>query len=174
MHDSLVPIAIITSVHGIKGAVKVKAYTEDPYSLKQYSPLYTKDCNNSYDINILSVNKDNLIISIKDITDRNMAEKLKGVELYTKRSNLPKIEENEFYYADLVGLVVKSAKDDNIIGKILAIHNFGAGDILEIGLEKQKDSQLLPFNDNTVPEINITKGYISIIFPDIEFIDENK
>lgn len=155
----------ITGVHGIRGEVVIRAYTEDPSGLAAYGPLQTEDGKHMLEPKVLRVSTKGVIARLKGVEDRTAAEKLKGTKLYVARERFPQAAENEFYHADLIGL---TAADPNgaVIGTIIAVHNFGAGDILEIRHTGTRQSELVPFSGATVPEVDIDAGRAVVIMPD--------
>lgn len=163
-------MGIITSAHGIRGAVKLKSFTQDPLSIAGYSPLYNSDASRKFDIKIDSDKGDMLVVKIKGVATRNEAELLVGTELFVYRDMLPETDEDEFYYEDLIGLHVKSAVNNVDIGVVTALYNYGAGDILEITLNEDGKTQLLAFTGENVPEVHVKEGYILINMPEIEFL----
>lgn len=153
-------MGIISGVHGIKGLVKVKSYTETPEDIFSYKFLWDESFTKSFALTLKSSAKDCFIASVEGLTNRNMAEEVKGTKLYVKKEDLPNLEEDTFWHNDLIGLSVKD-DSDKIYGKIIAVHNFGAGDVLEV---KTADgaSVMLPFTKEQVPVIDIDKGWIII------------
>jgi 16S rRNA processing protein RimM len=166
----LICVGVITSAHGIKGAVKIKSFTEDPSDIANYSPLYGIDGRLEYKIKILSQNGDLMIAAISGIATRNDAEKLGNTELYVTRDMLPEVGEEEFYHEDLIGLEARLVGSGKVLGFVSAINNHGAGDIIEIKMNNGK-IELLAFTKSNIPEINIKAGYIVIAFPEAEFVE---
>src|ERR1700716_4480431 len=124
-------IARIGAAHGVRGAVKLWTFTEDPFAVKQYGPLLTKDGARSFEVATAREAKGHLVASLKGIATREDAERLNGLELFVARDRLPAAGQDEYYHADLIGLAAVNAADEPL-GKVIAIHNFGAGDIIEI------------------------------------------
>ena len=154
---SLFCAAVIASAHGVQGHVKIKCFLEDPSHLKNYSPFSNENGEAIYTVkNVLSQNKDILIVTLEGITDRNAAELLNGAKLMLSRERLPELSEGIFYHNDLIGLSVEFPKGQ-LLGKVHAVHNFGAGELLEIETLKG-DLQMIPFTEVTVPEVNAKKG----------------
>lgn len=161
MKDSLFCAAQITSAHGIRGHVKAKCFLDNSQDLLRYSPLLNESGEAPYQISkILSQTKDMLILQLEGVTTRTQAETLKGHKLMVERSRLPDLEEDLFYHTDLVGLKV-TTKDGTEIGTIRALHNFGAGDILDVETLTHK-SEFLPFTHAMVPEIDLKQGLIKL------------
>jgi 16S rRNA processing protein RimM len=155
-----VQMAVIGAAHGIKGELRVKTFTGDPLALADYGPLHARDGRAFQIVDIRSANTV-VVVRFKGISDRNAAEALAGTELFVDRSMLPDDgEEDEFYHADLVGLAVRDDTGADI-GKVVAVHNFGGGDILDVTLGERK-GVLIPFTQAAVPDVSITEGFIRI------------
>lgn len=154
-----VQMAVIGAAHGIKGELRVKTFTGEPLALADYGPLYARDGRAFQIIDIRPANTV-VVVRFKGVADRNTAEALAGTELFVDRSMLPDDgEEDEFYHADLVGLEVRD--DTGAIGKVVAVHNFGGGDILDVTLAGRK-GVLIPFTQAAVPEVSIADAFIRI------------
>lgn len=160
---ALICVAKIGAAHGVRGEVKLWPFTEDPMAVIDYGPLTTKDGARQFEVVRARVAKDHLVATLKDVTTRNDAERINGIELYIPRDRLPETEEGEYYHADLIGLRAIDAKGDQI-GTVLAIHNFGAGDIIEIA-PAQGPTLLLPFNSIVVPTVDLANGHIVVELP---------
>jgi 16S rRNA processing protein RimM len=155
----LVCVAQIGGAHGIRGEVRLRSFTEDPAAVAGYGPLQTEDGTRAFVIEAVRPAKDSLVVRLAGVTDRNEAEKLRGIALYISRERLPAlVDEETFYHADLIGLAVVD-KNGAALGKVTAIHNFGAGDLLEVQ-PAAGASVLLPFTDATVPQLDLTGGRI--------------
>ena len=146
--------AQIGAAHGVRGEVRLKAFTEDPMSVARYGALETEDGARRFEIEAVRPAKDMLVARLKGVSDRNAAEALKNLRLYVARAKLPKPADDEFYYADLVGLAATTA-DGAAFGTVKAVHNFGAGDLLEIEPASGGATLLLPFTEATVPAIDL-------------------
>ncbi len=153
-------LGAIVGVHGIRGEVKVKTFTEDERNLTKYGRLLNEAGDREFDLKIVGHSKELLRIKVNGIDDRNLAENLIGTKLYIERSRLPEPKENEFYHADLIGLEARST-DGEKIGTVNALYNFGAGDLIEL---KMADGSLemLPFTMEYVPKIDIKNGFIIV------------
>ncbi|VAW02984.1 16S rRNA processing protein RimM [hydrothermal vent metagenome] len=170
--ERLVVLGIITGVHGVGGMVKVKSFTQDPYGIGEYGPLLLGDTDRLLEIVHMQPHKDVFLVQFEGVVGRDAAEALKGLELRIEREKLPDPEDDEFYFADLVGLVVKR-DDDQVIGKIVDVVNFGAGDLLEIAFDGRKKTELLAFNEATVPVVDMASGFVVVdppnwLLPDVE------
>ena len=157
-------VARIGAAHGVRGAVKLWTFTEDPLAVQNYGPLVTKDGARQFEIANLRAAKDHLVATFKGIATRNDAEKLNGTELYVARETLPATENDEYYHADLIGLAAVNAANEPL-GRVVAIHNFGAGDIIEIAPPKGGATMLLPFTNAVVPTVDIAGGRVVIELP---------
>lgn len=169
---SMICVAVITSAHGIKGAVNVKSLTEYPEDFVSYGKLYCKHQEKEYKLKIISTKKDRIIALVEGSDNRNDAEQLKGVKLFVPESSLPEIPEDEFYYQDLVGLDVVLTSGE-LFGTVQDVKNYGSCDILEIKLMDNKNEHLLAFTKDLVPEINIEEGYIVADIPEIKMSGDN-
>ena len=158
-------VARIGAAHGIRGEVKLWSFTEDPKAVTNYGPLETEDGARRFEIEAARPAKDHLVARFKGVADRNAAEKLRNTDLFVPRDRLPPIEEDDtFYHADLVGLTAVN-EDGSTLGTVTAIHNFGAGDLIEIAPAGGGEALLLPFNETTVPTVDIEAGRIVVVPP---------
>ena len=157
-------LAAVIGPHGLKGDVRVKLFTSAADKLGEYGAVHTRD---GKVLNIASardVKAGEAVVSFKGIADRDAAEALKGAEIFVSRDALPALDPSEFYHADLVGLPVYD-RDDRLIGKVAALHNFGAGDVIEIE-RPDGDTTLLAFTRENVPEIDVKGGRVMIAVPE--------
>jgi 16S rRNA processing protein RimM len=155
-----IQMAAIGAAHGIRGEVRVKTFTGDPLALGAYGPLHAKD-GRAFEVLSIRPAGTVAVVRFKGVTDRSAAEALAGTELFIDRSALPDDgDEDDFYHADLIGLVVR---DDAgaAIGRVAAVQNFGGGDILDLTLGGRK-GVLIPFTKAAVPEVSVAGGYIRI------------
>ena len=157
-------VARIGAAHGVRGAVKLWTFTQDPLAVKRYGPLTTKDGARQLEISDVRAAKDHLVATFKGIATRNDAERLNGIELYVPREKLPDTDDGEYYHADLIGLTAVNAADEPL-GCVVGIHNFGAGDIIEIAPPKGA-TLLLPFTNAVVPTVDLAGGRVVIEVPE--------
>jgi 16S rRNA processing protein RimM len=157
-------LAAIIGAQGLKGAVKVKLFTEAPESLSRYGALKDRDGKRFEVTAIRSGKGGEAVISFAGITDRDAAEALKGTELFIARDQLPATGEEEFYHADLIGLEAQDS-EGRTLGKVAAIHNYGASDVMEIA-RPDGDNVLLAFTCETVPVIDIAGGRVVVAVPE--------
>jgi 16S rRNA processing protein RimM len=164
-------VARIGAAHGVRGAVKLWTFTEDPLAVKHYGPLTTKDGARQFEVAHVREARDHLVATLKGIATREEAERLNGLELYIAREKLPATGEDEYYHADLIGLAAVTTADAPI-GRVVAIHNFGAGDIIEIA-PPRGSTLLLPFTNAVVPTVDLAGGRVVIELPEeVEGDDE--
>jgi 16S rRNA processing protein RimM len=166
-------VARIGAAHGVRGEVKLWSFTEDPASVATYGPLETEDGTEHFEIEALRPAKDYFVARIAGIGDRSAAERLRNLELYIPRARLPKInEQNTYYHADLIGLDAVTP-EGVLVGTVHALHNFGAGDIIEIMPVGSGEPLMLPFNNATVPRVDLEARQIVLVQPvEIEARDE--
>ena len=163
MSPAQICVARIGAAHGVRGAVRLWTFTEDPLAVKRYGPLTTKDGTRQFEIATAREAKGHLVATLKGIATRDEAERLNGIELYIAREKLPDTDEDEYYHADLIGLAAVNAADEPI-GRVIAIHNFGAGDIIEIA-PPHGTTMLLPFTNAVVPTVDLGGGRVVIVLP---------
>jgi len=158
-------VARIGAAHGVRGAVRLWTFTEDPLAVKHYGPLMTKDGARQFEVTHVREAKDHLVATLKGIATREDAERLNGLELYVARDKLPETDEDEYYHADLIGLAAVNAANE-AIGRVIAIHNFGAGDIIEIA-PASGPTLLLPFTNAVVPTVDLANRRVVIELPQV-------
>ena len=156
-------VARIGAAHGVRGAVKLWTFTEDPLAVTRYGTLSTKDGARQFEVTHAREAKGFLVATLKGVDDRDAAERLNGVELYVAREKLPATEAGEYYHADLIGLAAVTTADAPL-GRVIAIHNFGAGDIIEIA-PTRGSTLMLPFSNAVVPTVDIAGGRVVIDRP---------
>src|SRR4030088_1584168 len=164
MSSSQICVARIGAAHGVRGAVKLWTFTEDPLAVKAYGPLVTKDGARQFEVTHAREAKGHLVATLKGIATREDAERLNGVELYIARENLRAPGEDDYSHADLIGLAAVDAANEPL-GRVIAIHNFGAGDIIEIA-PAHGATMLLPFTNAVVPSVDLASGRVIIELPD--------
>lgn len=164
MKDTLVCMAEIVGVHGIKGMVKLKVFSETPEVLADYSPLLDDTGAEAYELVTYAPHKNVWLATIKGVADRTQAEKLRGTKLYVPRDELPEIEdEDTYYHTDLIGLAAHDEAGAEI-GRIVNVANFGAGDLLEIK-PLSGPTYYLPFTTAIVPHVDLAARKATVIVP---------
>ncbi|UQY80504.1 Ribosome maturation factor RimM [Candidatus Hepatincola sp. Av] len=172
--NSYVLLAKIVATKGLKGEVKLKSFTEDPLAIMEYDIF--DEQNNHYTITKAYIHKTIVVAKIAGIDSINDAEKLINKSLYTSKESLPALaEDDSYYHIDLIGLDVFTVNKEHF-GKITAIFDFGAGDILEI-LQDNQEKVFISFTKKNVLEVNLPKKYITIAslsYIDFEYEPDNK
>jgi 16S rRNA processing protein RimM len=160
-------VARIGAAHGVRGEVKLWPFTSDPMAVVRYGTLETED-GRSFEVESVRAAKGFLVARIKGVADRTAAERLCNLDLYIARDRLPETDEDEYYHADLIGLSVEST-DGVALGIVAALHNFGAGDIVEVQPSGGGESVMVPFTAEFVPVIDIAHARIVIEPPEGAF-----
>jgi 16S rRNA processing protein RimM len=157
-------LAVVIGAQGLKGEVKAKVFTDTPDALPRYGLLHNSS-GRKFKITAFRPSKEGeAVIAFEGVSDRNAAEALKGTQLFVERAALPEPEEDEFYHADLIGLEARDS-EGRVLGKVAAIHNFGASDVIEL-VRADGDQVHLAFTRETVPHIHIKDGYIIVAVPE--------
>ena len=158
-------VAQIGAAHGLRGEVRLWSFTEDPMAVKDF--LLESEDGRTFTIEALRPAKNFLVARLAGVSDRSAAEALRNCKLYVARDQLPQPEADEFYHADLIGLAAV-ATDGSALGTVLAIHNFGAGDLIEIKPERGA-TVLVPFTDAVVPTVDLAAGRLVVNPPEGAF-----
>jgi len=165
MRSTKIRVARVGAAHGVRGEVKLWPFTEDPLAVADYGLLETADGTRRLEIESLRPAKDFLVARFKGVGDRNAAEMLRNMELFVPRDRLPPIEEDDTYYhSDLIGLAAVTDEGSEI-GKVIAVHNFGAGDLIEIAPAGGGKTLMLPFTEAVVPEVDLQNGRMLVVPP---------
>ncbi len=161
----LICIGAIAGAFGVGGEVRLKSFCSEPTDIAAYGPLFTEDGSRSFHITLTRPVASGLGARIEGVKTKEQADALRGTSLFVPRDRLPSLPDDEFYHADLIGL---SAYDTGgeLIGKVTAIHNHGAGDIVEISPTRHKSALLLPFTVAIVPNVDMAAGRIVVNLPD--------
>ncbi|WP_096703894.1 ribosome maturation factor RimM [Magnetospirillum sp. 15-1] len=166
-----VRVGVIAGVHGVRGAVRIKSFTEEPADIGYYSPVENEAGSVKFRLKVTGEVKGLVIATLDGVTDRDAAEALKGTELWVARERLPRLAEDEFLYSDLIGLVAEGV-DGKRLGIVKAVADYGAGDVLDIRLEPKGD-MMVPFTQASVPEVDIAGGRL-VVVPPVYAPDENE
>ncbi len=157
-------VGAIVGAHGVRGAVRVKPFTEDPAGIAAYGPVEDEAGERRFRLKVLGVAKGVVNAAIQGVADRNAAEALKGTRLYVPRDALPAPAEDEFYYADLIGLRAELA-DGTVFGRVRGVFDFGAGDVLDVALPDGR-VEMLPFTKAVVPVVDVAGGRVVVAPPE--------
>lgn len=158
--SSRIPVGRIAGAHGVRGWVRVRAFTEDPATVCALGPLTDEEGTRRFVVTPTGTVKDAILARIDGISDRDAADALRGVVLHVERDRLPEPGEEEFYHADLIGL--RAERLDGVeLGTVVEVHDFGAGDVLEIkGTDGR--TEMLPFTKAVVPAVDVAAGRIVV------------
>jgi 16S rRNA processing protein RimM len=164
MAEKRVLMGVITGAHGVRGLVRVKSFTAEPADLAAYGPLEDATGERRFAVELAGAVKGVLLARLPGVADRNAAERLKGTRLYLPRAALPDPGEEEYYHTDLIGLRVV-LKDGSAFGIVKAVHDFGAGDSLEIE-RAEGGVVMVPFTSTTVPVVDLAEGRLMLEPPE--------
>ncbi len=154
-----VRVGTIGGAYGVKGEVRIKSFCAIPEDIAEYAPLTTEDGSRTFEVTITRQISNGLAARMTGIDSKEDADALRGMGLYALRSQLPDTDDDEFYYADLIGLDVFDT-GGNPIGKIKAVQNHGATDLLEVFGPGLKTTVLIPFTKEVVPTVDIASGRV--------------
>lgn len=153
-------VGVVAGAHGVRGAVRIKSFTAEPKDIAGYGPLEDETGKQQFKLRLVGAGKGVLIGWLSGIADRDRAEAVRGLRLYLPRAALPPTEEEEFYHADLIGLAAVLA-DGAPLGQVKAVHDFGAGDTLEIE-RAEGPPAMVPFTRAVVPVVDLDAGRLVI------------
>ncbi len=156
--DRLVCVGAIAGAFGVRGEARIKSFCAEPAAIAGYGPLSTEDGERQFTLSITRAVKGGFAARLSGVATREAAEALKGTRLYAPRERLPALAHDEFYHADLIGLTVLDAGGAEI-GRVRAIHDHGAGDMLEVTVPGG-GMVLIPFTRTTVPTVDLAAGRI--------------
>lgn len=162
--DGRILLGRIVAAHGVRGEVVVRSYADEPQAIGAYGPLATTDAARTIELRVVRVTPKGVIARVSGIADRNGAEALAGTDLYVDRARLPEASAEEFYHADLIGLAAV-ATDGTALGRVIGVHNFGAGDLIELALPASQHTELIPFDEHYVPVVDVPAGRIVVVMP---------
>lgn len=164
MSDDMICVGAISGSFGVQGEARLKSFCAEAADIAAYGPLFTKE-GRSFTVKLTRPVAGGLGARLSGVTTKEEADALKGTELFVPRSRLPKLPDDEFYHSDLIGLSVRDT-GGQVIGSVTAVHNHGAGDILEIRLDGPKTALLLPFTLATVPTVDLAQGLVVVDLPE--------
>ncbi|KIN62355.1 Ribosome maturation factor RimM [Sulfitobacter noctilucicola] len=157
--SDLIQVGAIAGAYGVRGELRVKSYCAVPEDIETYSPLWNEDRSKQFALAILRPIKNGFAARIPDVATKEDADALRGVTLFAERSQLPSLPDDEFYYADLVGLEVFDT-GGILLGRVKTVNNHGADDLLELQLAGKTDTVFLPFTKAAVPTVDLAAGRI--------------
>ena len=163
----------ISGAHGIRGDVLVRSFTAAPETIASYGPLTDATGAKQFSLGLIRVTSNGIVARIGGVSDRTTAETLRGTKLYIDRERLPEAAASEHYHADLIGLRA-IAPDGTELGEIVAVQNFGAGDLVELKPASGSSTEFIPFEDQWVPHVDLAAGTIVINRPPEGEDDESR
>lgn len=158
-------IGAIAGAFGIVGEVRLKSFCSQPEDIASYGPVYTEDGTRQFRITLTRPVAGGYGARISGVNTREEAEALRGTSLFIDRAKLPSLPDDEFYHADLIGLDALDTGGE-VLGKVMAVHNHGAGDIIEISSTRHKSALLLPFTKVIVPNVDLAAGRVIVNLPE--------
>ena len=158
-------VGAIAGSFGVKGEVRLKSFCAEPGDIATYGPLTSEDGNRSWEVTLTRPVKNGFAARLSGVATKETADALRGVRLYAPRDSLPSLGDDEYYHADLIGLEVLDT-GGTVLGRVKAVLNHGAGDLLEIAGAGLKQPVLLPFTRAAVPTVDVTSGRIIADPPD--------
>jgi len=169
MDDKLICVGAVMGAFGVRGEVRLKSFCADPAAIENYSPLAT-EAGESYELKLVRSVKGGFGARLSGVQDKEAADALRGTKLFALRADLPSLPDDEYYHSDLIGLAVLDTGGAKL-GKVTAVQEFGAGDILEVAGKGMKEPAMLPFTLANVPTVDLAAGKIIAdppegLFPD--------
>ena len=161
---SRILIGRIAAAHGIRGEVVVHSYATNPADIASYGSLWDVSGTREFQLKLVGASSKGIIARVAGIADRTAAEALRGTELFVARQQLPEPKTEEFYHVDLIGLEAVSP-DGAVVGRIVGVENYGAGDLLDIRLAGGGQSELVPFTEAFVPKVDLAAGRVVVVMP---------
>jgi 16S rRNA processing protein RimM len=163
--NDLICIGSIAGSYGVRGEVRLKSFCAEPSDIASYGALSTEDGNRSFTIKLTRPVTGGYGARLSGVATKEQADALRGTQLYVDRKKLPNLPDDEFYHADLIGLSVQDTGGAPV-GCITAVHNHGAGDLLEVQPEGPKAALLLPFTRAIVPTVDLKARRVIVDMPD--------
>lgn len=157
--DILICVGALGGAFGVKGEVRLKSFTAIPEDIATYAPLTSEDGTHSFDVTLTGQTSGALTARLSGIATKEQADSLRGTRLYVPRTRLPSLPDDEFYHADLIGLEVFDT-GGRALGRVRAVLNHGATDLLEIHAPGRSETVLLPFTRKAVPTVDLAAGRI--------------
>lgn len=164
-NPELICVGAIAGSFGVKGEVRLKSFCADPEAIASYGPLFTENGAQSFKVSLTRPVANGIGARLSGVTTKEQADALKGTSLYVSREKLPSLGDDEFYHADLIGLEVRDT-GGALIGKVAAVHNHGATDLLEVNGPELKEPLLIPFTRAIVPTVDLTAGRVIADLPE--------
>lgn len=158
-------VGAIAGSFGVRGEVRLKSFCAEPEAMADYGPLFTEDGSRSFKVTLTRPVAGGLGARLSGVTTKEEADALRGTSLYVARDRLPSLGDDEFYHADLIGMEVRDT-GGAVVGRVGAVHNHGAGDLLEVQGPGLKESLLLPFTRAVVPTVDLATRRVVVDLPE--------
>lgn len=162
---NLILVGHVAGGFGVKGEVRITAYTADPLALTAYGPLLRGDGSHGLSLTQTRATKDGVVGRAKEIATKEEADALRNLKLYVPRDRFPEPDEDEFYLADLIGIEARDAAG-GVLGVVKAVQNFGADDMLEIAPVAGGPTWYLPFTKAATPELHLSERWLLAVRPE--------
>ncbi|MFN4130943.1 MAG: ribosome maturation factor RimM [Paracoccaceae bacterium] len=164
-HPERICVGSIAGAFGVQGEVRLKSFCADPEAIAGYGPLYTADGSRSFVVKLTRPVAGGLGARIAGVATKDQADALRGTDLYVDRARLPSLPDDEFYHSDLIGLEVYDT-GGVLLGGLRAVHNHGAGDLLEVDAPTRKQPLLIPFTKAVVPTVDLAARRVVVDLPE--------
>jgi 16S rRNA processing protein RimM len=158
-------VGAIAGAFGVAGEVRLKSFCAEPEAMASYGPLWTEDGSRSFTVRLTRPVAGGLGARLSGVASKEAADALKGTSLFADRARLPRLPDDEFYHADLIGLTVRDPGGATL-GRVLAVHNHGAGDLLEVSFPDRPGSRMIPFTLAVVPLVDLGAGLLIADLPE--------
>jgi 16S rRNA processing protein RimM len=162
--NKMILVGQVGGAFGVKGEVRITAFTADAMTLMDYQPLLKADGTPAITLLSARPDKAGVVAKVKEIATKEEADAARGQKLFIPRDRLPEPEEDEFYLTDLIGMEAREA-DDTAVGTVKSVQNFGASDMLEIAPKEGGPTWYLPFTREAAPELHLNDGWLRIVRP---------
>jgi 16S rRNA processing protein RimM len=159
MSDARICVGAFAGAFGVNGEVRLKSFTAEPEAIADYGPLYSEDGTTTFQVEISRPINNGFAANVAGVRTKEEADALRGTQLFADRDALPSLPDDEFYHTDLIGLAVFDSGGREL-GRVTAVHNHGAGDLLEVSGPGLKTPALIPFTREAVPTVDLTAGRI--------------
>lgn len=165
MSDELICVGSIGGSYGIHGELRIKSFCAVAEDIETYCPLTREDGTGSFTLAIIRAAKGGFVVRMPDVATKEQADALKGVQLYARRNQLPKLPDDEYYHSDLTGIQVLDTGGE-VLGTVKSVQNHGAGDLIEVQLPRSSTTVLVPFTLAVIPTVDLDTGRIIADPPD--------
>lgn len=157
MSEDRVCVGAFAGSFGVKGEVRLKSFCAEPDAIADYGPLWSEDGARSFTLRLTQPIKTGFAARVEGVATKEQADALRGVRLFADRDALPALPDDEYYHADLIGLEVRDT-GGALLGRVKAVLNHGASDLLEITGPGLSEPVLLPFTLEAVPTVDLAAG----------------